>query len=239
MRLGIMQPYFFPHLGYFALISKTDAWVAFDVTQYTPKSWMNRNRVLHPTAGWMYITVPLKGSSRNMAIHEARLADRSGAHRSVLGKLSHYRKRAPHYVQVCCLVDETFEGLHDDSLVHLNMSGLQVVCAYLGIPFSYRIASEMELSIAPVTHPGGWAPAISRCLEADEYVNPIGGRELFDPAEFAANGVTLSFLDMPALVYPTAEFGFVPSLSILDVLMWNEPEAVVDAIDTARVVKVV
>jgi hypothetical protein len=238
MRLGIMQPYFFPYLGYFALIAKTDAWVAFDVTQYTPKSWMNRNRVLHPSAGWMYVTVPLKGSSQNMAIHEARVADAAAAHRAVLGKLSHYRKRAPHYSEVCRLVDETFEALRDDSLVHLNMSGLRVVCAYLGIPFAYRIASEMDLPLAPVTHPGGWAPAISQVLKADEYVNPIGGRELFDPAEFAAHAVALRFLDMPAYIYPTADFEFVPSLSILDVLMWNEPAAVVDAIETARVVEV-
>ena len=238
MRLGIMQPYFFPYLGYFALISKTDAWVVFDVSQYTPKSWMNRNRVLHPRAGWMYVTVPLRGSSRNMAIHEARVADRAGTHRSVLGKLSHYRKRAPHYSQVCNLVDQTFEGLIDDSLVHLNMNGLRAVCAYMGIPFSYQIASEMDISISPVTHPGGWAPAISHSLEADEYINPIGGRDLFDAAEFAANGVALSYLDMPTLVYPTANFAFVPDLSILDVLMWNEPESVVNALEAARVVKV-
>ena len=233
-----MQPYFFPYVGYFALISKTDAWVVFDVSQYTPKSWMNRNRVLHPTKGWMYVTVPLRGSSRNMAIHEARVADRSGIHRSILGKLSHYRKRAPHYVQVCNLVDQTFEGLIDDSLVHLNVNGMRAVCTYMGIPFSYRIASEMDIAISPVSHPGGWAPAISRSLEADEYINPIGGRELFDPAEFAANGVALSYLDMPTLVYPTANFAFVPGLSILDVLMWNEPESVVNAIEAARVVKV-
>jgi WbqC-like protein family len=237
MKLGIMQPYFFPYLGYFALIAKTDAWVVFDVSQYTPKSWMNRNRVLHPAAGWMYVTVPLKGSSRNMAIHEARVADRDRTHRSVLGKLSHYRKQAPNYLNVCSLVDQTFEGLIDDSLVQLNINGLRTVCTYMGIPFSYQIASEMDISISPVTHPGGWAPAISGSLEADEYINPIGGRALFDSAEFAANGVALSFLDMPTLVYPTGNFAFVPDLSILDVLMWNEPESVVNAIKTARVVK--
>ena len=48
VKLGIMQPYFFPYLGHFALIAHTDAWVVFDITQYTPKTWMNRNRVLHP-----------------------------------------------------------------------------------------------------------------------------------------------------------------------------------------------
>jgi len=55
MRLGIMQPYFFPYLGHFSLISSVDKWIVFDVTQYTPKTWMNRNRILHPKTGWQYV----------------------------------------------------------------------------------------------------------------------------------------------------------------------------------------
>ena len=51
MKLGIMQPYFFPYIGYFSLIANTDLWVVFDTPQYTRKSWMNRNRILHPR-GW-------------------------------------------------------------------------------------------------------------------------------------------------------------------------------------------
>ena len=38
MKLGIMQPYFFPYLGYFELIERTDRWVVFDVVQYNTKS---------------------------------------------------------------------------------------------------------------------------------------------------------------------------------------------------------
>lgn len=51
MRLAIMQPYFFPYLGHFSLIAASDAWIVFDVRQYTPRTWMNRNRILHPTGG--------------------------------------------------------------------------------------------------------------------------------------------------------------------------------------------
>ena len=63
MRIGIMQPYFFPYLGHFALIANVDAWIVFDVTQYTPKTWINRNRVLHPTSGANWVSVALKNSS--------------------------------------------------------------------------------------------------------------------------------------------------------------------------------
>ena len=69
MRLGIMQPYFFPYPGHFALIASVDRWIVFDVTQYTPKTWMNRNRVLHPASGAMYVTVPLANASKAIWVH--------------------------------------------------------------------------------------------------------------------------------------------------------------------------
>ena len=59
MVLGMMQPYFLPYLGYYALIRATDTWVVFDDTQYIRHGWVDRNRVLHPTEGWQYIKVPV------------------------------------------------------------------------------------------------------------------------------------------------------------------------------------
>ena len=58
---GIMQPYFFPYIGYFSLIKATNKWIVFDTPQYANRSWMNRNRVIHPSGeGWIYLTVPVR-----------------------------------------------------------------------------------------------------------------------------------------------------------------------------------
>lgn len=62
----MMQPYFFPYLGYYALIQKTDTWVVFDDCQYIRHGWVNRNRILHPNNSWQYITVPIaKAKKKN------------------------------------------------------------------------------------------------------------------------------------------------------------------------------
>jgi hypothetical protein len=238
-RIGIMQPYFFPYLGYFALIEHCDTWVVFDVTQYTPKTWMNRNRVLHPEAGWNWVTVPLANSSNSITIDEARVLDRRAARASVLGKLSHYRRRAPYWRAVEGLVEQSFDAALDDALVDLDVAGLAAVCAYLGLDFAPLIASELRLDLPAIDHPGGWAPAIAHALGASRYLNPIGGRELFHPSEFEAVGVALEFLEPPTLEYDPAPFAYVPDLSILDVLMWNHPSAVRQALATARVDAVV
>ena len=238
MRVGIMQPYFFPYLGHFALIANCDRWVVFDITQYTPKTWMNRNRVLHPSGGPTYATVPLANSSQSILTREARILDPGKAHQSIRGVLSHYRRPAPYFTEVLALLDRTFDELDGDSLVALNAAGLRAVCGYLGLRFDYAICSEMDLELPPPSGPGGWAPAIAAAMGADAYLNPVSGRDLFDPADFSARSIELGFLEMPLFTYDTGPYAFQPHLSVLDVLMWNSPDAVRDALATARILDV-
>ncbi len=70
MRLAVMQPYFFPYLGYFALIKKSDHFVIFDTPQFIRHGWIERNRILKPVEGWQYIKVPLVKHSRETAIKD-------------------------------------------------------------------------------------------------------------------------------------------------------------------------
>ncbi|MFZ3376519.1 MAG: WbqC family protein [Chthoniobacterales bacterium] len=230
MKLGIMQPYFFPYLGHFKLIAAVDEWIVFDITQYTRKSWINRNRVLHPDRGWQYISIPLKSSSTHIRISEAKVAHSREQERYVLGKIGHYKKHAPYYQQVCEIVRSSFAGITDDSLVSLNVTGLRMVCEYLGLPFHYRICSQLAIDWPVGVSAGRWAPWICARLSADTYVNPVAGRELFNPSDFAREGVSLRFLDFEPFVYDTPGYIFENSLSILDVLMWNTPEVIVEAI---------
>jgi|ERR1700681_58358 WbqC-like protein len=230
MKLGIMQPYLFPYLGHFALIAAVDEWLVFDIAQYTRKSWINRNRVLHPDHGWQYVSIPLRRSSTHIRISEAKVAGSREHDRYVLGKISHYKQRAPYYGQVCEIVGRSFAGVAGDSLVSLNVAGLGTVCEYLGLPFRYRLCSQLDIAFPDELLPGRWAPWLSGRLSADVYVNPVGGRELFDPSDFAAEGVRLRFLEFEPFVYDTPGYVFENSLSILDVLMWNSPDAIVAAI---------
>jgi WbqC-like protein family len=78
--------------------------------------------------------------------------------------------------------------------------------------------------------PDSGRPLISARLSANIYVNPVGGRELFDRAEFTGQGVALQFLDFKPFIYDTPGYKFEENLSILDVLMWNSPDAIVQAI---------
>lgn len=229
MKLGIMQPYFFPYIGYFSVIANTDKWVVFDVTQYTTKSWMNRNRILHPKQSWQYINVPLHNGSQSLRINEVKIFDSMLCKEKILAQIDHYRKKAPYYRNVFNLVKDTFEELASDSLVELNVLGLKNVCQYLGVTFDFIVLSKEDIELPVITKPGGWALEISTVLGASEYVNPIGGEKLFNHDDFGERGIKLSFLESPDFTYECSQYEFVQNLSIIDVLMWNRPEEICSA----------
>lgn len=231
MKLGIMQPYFFPYIGYFDLINRTDRWVVFDVVQYVPKSWMNRNRILHPTDGWQYVSVPVV-KHRETLIKDVLLVDRNEAHRRVLGQIEHYRNgRAPFFEPVRELIDRCFLEASSGRLRDLNVSSLALVCEYVGVDFSPVVFSESDIELPPIEHPGQWALEIGSAMGASEYVNPPGGKDLFDERAFAERGIRLEFTELADFRYACGSYDFVERLSIIDVLMWNEPKAVKAQLD--------
>jgi hypothetical protein len=67
--------------------------------------------------------------------------------------------------------------------------------------------------------------AICKRLGANTYVNPSGGRELYSRNDFNSAGIELLFLNSKASAYRQLENEFVPSLSIIDVMMFNSPAA--------------
>ena len=68
--------------------------------------------------------------------------------------------------------------------------------------------------------------ALCEALGATTYINPIGGVELYSREDFAARGIELRFLRPLPLEYPQFGRPFVPWLSIIDVLMFNELDTV-------------
>jgi hypothetical protein len=229
MTLGIMQPYFFPYLGHFALIAACERWIVFDISQYTRKSWMNRNRILHPEQGWQYVSVPVANASLGITTADVRVQNLAASQQALLGKLSHYRKRAPFYKQVVSLVEDCFASVADNRLVSLNVASLKTVMAYLGLPFHYQLCSELELRFPSNMAPGDWALEISRQYGANAYINPCSGRALFEPAAFERNGIQLGFSHFENFLYPTQGLLFEAGLSILDVMMWCPPEEIKNA----------
>lgn len=235
MRIGMMQPYFFPYLGYFGLIDATDHWIVFDTPQYIRRGWVNRNRVLsNGPSGWKYARVPVAGCDFKTPIRDVRIATRESWQRDLLNNLDAYRiRRAPYYQQTVAFLQDTL-ALETESLTDLLLHCLQSCCQHLGLPFRCEKFSSLDLQLPAVAGPGDWALETCRALGATQYINPPGGRGIFEPDRFEAAEIHLQFLEASLPVYDQGRAEFLPGLSVIDALMWNTTDTVREMVGDYR-----
>jgi hypothetical protein len=231
MKLAIMQPYFVPYLGYFSLLKHTDQFVLLDTVQYIRHGWIDRNRIIKPGEGWQYIKVPLRKHSRSTTIANVSINNEQDWRARICGQLQHYKKKAPYFKQVRNLVEDLFAEEYD-SIVDLDLAALETVCRYLGIDSSIHVFSGMGMAIAPPNAPDEWALNICKAIPGvDEYWNPTGGADLFDVAKYREGSIELRFVDVKLAPYDQKRAAFEEGLSILDVLMFNDPGVVNSMLD--------
>jgi hypothetical protein len=145
----------------------------------------------------------------------------------------HYKKKAPYYRETVRLVEECLDT-KETYLSTLNVNILEKVSSYLGISFAYKYFSEIKLDLGTIKEPGDWALRISEALGAKEYVNPPGGLNIFDSSKFNELGIKLTIRNLQPIEYTCRGYSYVPQLSIIDVLMWNEPIEVKAFLDKHR-----
>ena len=220
MKLGIMQPYFFPYLGYFQLIHAVDRYVFLDTTQYVRRSWMNRNRIINLKEGTTYITVPLMKSSFNSSLKDQVPGDSMDWRNVIISQLGIYRKRSPYFNHVMDMVKSV---LYSDftTLSRLNMNSVEFCLDYLGISFKYDVFSKMEIDLPDNLKGDECTLFITKALGYCHYVNAPGGVSFYDKEKYSAHGVTLSFLQPNLKPYIQKIDRFESGLSIIDVLMFN------------------
>jgi hypothetical protein len=221
--LAIMQPYFFPYIGYFQLMKLVDEFVVYDNIQYTKKGWINRNRIL-VNGKDEYISIPLKKDSDFLDIKGRYLAETWPSERKkLINKISESYRKAPMYKAVMPLV-ETCLNCEKENLFEFIMNSLGQVKEYLSIKTPVVISSGIN-----VDHQLKSAErVIAICKEqgADKYINPIGGIELYSKEKFGEEGIELGFLKSENIIYPQFNNEFVPYLSILDVMMFNDKDKI-------------
>jgi hypothetical protein len=221
MKLAIMQPYFFPYIGYWQLMHSVDCFISLDDVQYIRHGWVNRNRILKPDSGWQYVMVPVHRSGMTGTIREARVDVNHDWRRRILAQIDHYRKLTRHFVSVRALVQAALESTEGNNIGSVNHSLMLFLSKELDIRAELRLSSEMELDYRDVDGADEWALRISQQMGAVSYINPVGGSGIFDSNKYATSGIELQFLKSRDIVYSQNRLTFEPNLSIIDVLMFN------------------
>lgn len=234
MKIGIMQPYFFPYIGYYALINYVDKFIFFDTPQYIRKGWINRNRILKADGLPDYITVPIKKCDRETAIKDVMINNNISWKEKIFGQLTVYKRKAPHYESVIKLLKEVFEG--EEKISGLGIKSVIFSCKYIGIETPFDVFSEMDIQIGNVGEADEWALEITKSLGYHTYVNPPGGLSFFDRKKYEQAGIELQFLEAELKQYNQRIGKFEPGLSIIDMMMFLDVSEIKQLLNYYKIV---
>ena len=222
--IAIMQPYAFPYLGYFHLVEASDIFVFYDDVTFIKGGWINRNTMLvNGQAHWF--TVPLSQAGSNRSIHEIALSGAARFRTKFLKTLDAAYRKAPYYDQGRGYVEAVL-GAGSCTIAELSMASITMFYRHLGLARNFEVASQSFAATRSLGRVARLA-RIVQGLQGTRYVNASGGRTLYTAADFAAHEIELSFVETKLAPYrQTGRDGFLPGLSIIDILMHNAPEAI-------------
>jgi hypothetical protein len=223
MRTAVMQPYFMPYIGYFQLINAVDVFVVYDNIQFTKKGWFHRNRILVNGKNKMF-SVPLRKESDYLYVAQRELADSfDNESKKIIRKIKAAYQKAPYYKEVIQLVEECFQRGSGNLFDFLHTS-LKLLTQFLQIDTKIIISSAIDIDHTLKSQDK--VVAICKNLNADIYINAIGGQDLYEVQAFGNNGIELHFIKTKSIKYKQFDNEFVPWLSIIDVMMFNSKERI-------------
>jgi hypothetical protein len=223
MTVGIMQPYLFPYIGYFQLISAVDKYIIYDDVNYIKGGWINRNNILVNNQKHLF-TITLDQASPYKLINEILIKD---DFLKLEKTIKFNYGKAPFFHQTFALIQDILSN-KDRNLGRFASDCIIAISGFLGIKTEFSVSSSLNKNnnlknFEKVLH-------ICDLMGAVKYINAIGGENLYDKEEFAKHNVELKFLKSKPLFYKQFNNEFVPWLSIIDVMMFNSREEIIEMV---------
>lgn len=142
MKIGIMQPYFFPYIGYWQLINAVDKYVIYDDVNYIKGGWINRNRILindKPS----FINLKMNGSSPNKLIKEIHVSNDNRWKNKLLKSIELSYRKAPFFEMSFPIIEEIIN--HDEVNLSLYLENLiKRIAEYLEMNTEFVLSSNIE-----------------------------------------------------------------------------------------------
>jgi hypothetical protein len=222
MKVGIMQPYFVPYIGYWQLMNAVDKYVVYDDVNFIKGGWINRNRILVNGAS-KYFNLPMLGASPFKLINQIGVNNDERIVDKNLRMIEGAYKKAPYYKEIYPLIVSILKS-GKTNVAEFIANSFYVICDYLDIKTEIIISSNLKKD--NTLRAQDKVLAICQELGATEYYNAVGGQELYSFSDFKQKGIKLNFLKTNDIEYKQFGNDFQKSLSIIDVLMFNSKEEV-------------
>ena len=233
MKIGIMQPYFLPYIGYWQLLNEVDQYVIYDDVNFIKGGWINRNRILVNKESKM-LTLKLNKASSNKLINEIEILEDGIQIRQILKTIETFYRKAPYFQVIYPLLEKILK-FNEPNLVKFIKNSFRIICEYLDIKTKLIMSSSLEKK----NELKGQEKVINICkaLKATEYYNAIGGQKLYSFDKFREEKIQLKFLKTKDIKYKQLDNEFISNLSVLDVLMFNSKEEVKKMLNSYSIIE--
>lgn len=222
MALAVMQPYFFPYIGFFQLVSAVDIFILYDDVNYIKGGWINRNNIILNNKKKL-ITLNLVASSSNKDINEIYVDNRNS---KMLKTIKQTYSKAPFFETVFPIVEEILAScLSTNTISAIAGHSLTKVAEYLNLETVFEYSSE-KYSDTKGMDKADRLIEICKRNSVDTYINAIGGMDLYSKGYFKKKNIDLFFIKNHIQEYKQFNNEFIPYLSIIDVMMFNSIEKI-------------
>ncbi len=220
MIVGSNQPYLFLYIGYWQLMNLADTYVISDSMQYISKGYINRNYIQVNHNRHLF-TLSAAGVHAETLINEVKVGNNR---KKLVKSVFHSYKKAPHFDTVYPFV-ESLLLYEEDNMARYVGHTMEGVAHYLDMKAEFIYLSELQGETTLMAEDR--TVDICKRLDADYYINAIGGQQLYNKDRFLKEGITLQFLKTNEnLCYQQFNGEFISNLSIIDVLMFNTKDEI-------------
>lgn len=254
MTIGVMQPYFFPYIGYFQCIHACSEFVICDQIQYSKDGWIDRNRLYGNTPeGSVYIRPQIqKPSSSSSNIDLVMINDGAPWRKKLIKTIKHTYKYAAHSQEMIPFIIDLIEH-ESTSLSSFNNNLIAKICKILSINtklhFNHPSLTAIEHNLDEIiAQYRSEDDSISRAqvrviefckrIKAESYLNTVAGKQLYLFQSFAKHDLELVLLEpKPPSYQQFDKRPFVPNLSIIDMLMHLGGEGTSQYLDNYKLIR--
>lgn len=224
MKAAVMQPYFMPYIGYWQLLKAVDIFVILDDVNFIKRGYINRNNILINGQAHLF-SIPVRDASQNRLIMDTKLSFDNWQRCKFQRLINSVYKKAPQFEKIMPLLERILDNETDDLTEFIQFS-IDVIKEYLELKTHILKSSELKKNNS--LRAQDRIIEICRCIGADIYINPSGGRKLYCQNTFKGQNMELLFLDpkYENIKYEQFDNPFVENLSLIDILMFNEKNGV-------------
>lgn len=234
-KIGIMQPYFLPYIGYFQLIDMVDEFVIYDNIEFSKASWIRRNRMLQNGKD-AYFTLPIKKDSDFLDVDQRYLVDDFDIEAGkLLRRIESNYIKAPYFKQFFPVIQKIIY-CEERNLFDYILNSVIGIKEYLGIPTPIKILSKLGKDIHQLKAQDK-VIGVCKALHATHYINSSGGTHLYDSESFQDENIELLFYRARQIEYPQFDNNFIPFLSIIDVCMFNDIAKIKEYLNHYEIIK--